>query len=140
MQERFRLEQLRRRVAGNPASIAFAELAEAYRRSGMLDEAIATCRAGLRRHPAYAPARVTLAVALIEQGGLDEAERELETVLRSAPENLAALHGLARVHAIRSGTPLPVASEPTPEDRQLALLGGWLTAISSVRTVARPGR
>ena len=106
----------------------------------MLAEAIDTCRTGLRRHPAYASARITLATALIDHGALDEAERELDTVLRSAPENLAALHGLARIHAIRSGTPLPVLTQPTAEDRQLAALGGWLTAIYTVRTAARPGR
>ena len=140
MPDRFRLEQLRRRVVANPASIAFAELADEYRRAGMLAEAIDTCRTGLRRHPAYASARITLALSLVDQGALDDAERELETVLRSAPENLAALHGLARIHAIRTGTPLPVAPRSTPEDRQLAALGVWLTAISTVRTVARPGR
>ena len=66
MVDRHSLEQLRRRVEANPASIAFATLAEEYRRAGMLDEAIAVCQAGLRRHPSYVSARVTLGTALIE--------------------------------------------------------------------------
>ena len=65
---------------------------------GRHDEAIETCRAGLLRHPAYLSARVTLGRALIETGDYEGAREELETVLRSAPENLAAIRGLAQIH------------------------------------------
>ena len=65
---------------------------------GRHEEAIETCRAGLQRHPAYLSARVTLGRALIEVGDYDAAREELETVLRSAPENLAAIRGLAQIH------------------------------------------
>jgi len=68
---------------------------------GRHDEAIETCRAGLQRHPAYLSARVTLGRALIETGDYDAAREELETVLRSAPENLAAIRGLAQIHERR---------------------------------------
>jgi hypothetical protein len=93
-----RIEELRRRVQADPASIAFAALAEEYRRTGRFDDAIETCRTGLQRHPAYLSARVTLGRALIEIGEYDGAREELETVLRSAPENLAAIRGLAQIH------------------------------------------
>ena len=93
-----RIEELRRRVQLDPASIAFAALAEEFRRMGRHEEAIETCRAGLQRHPAYLSARVTLGRALIETGDYDNARIELETVLRSAPENLAAIRGLAQIH------------------------------------------
>ncbi|HTM27652.1 MAG TPA: tetratricopeptide repeat protein [Vicinamibacterales bacterium] len=89
---------MRRRVQADPASIAFAALAEEFRRLGRYDEAIETCRAGLVRHPAYLSARVTLGRALIEAGDFEGAREELETVLRSAPENLAAIRGLAQIH------------------------------------------
>ena len=92
-----RIEELRRRVQLDPASIAFAALAEEFRRMGRHHEAIETCRAGLQRHPAYLSARVTLGRALIETGDYDGAREELETVLRSAPENLAAIRGLAQI-------------------------------------------
>ena len=42
-----RIEELRRRVQTDPASIAFAQLAEEYRRAGSYEDAIAICRAGL---------------------------------------------------------------------------------------------
>jgi len=82
----------------DPASIAFAALAEEYRRQGRHEEAIETCRSGLQRHPSYLSARVTLGRALIETGEYDAASEELQTVLRSAPENLAAIRGLALIH------------------------------------------
>src|SRR5215213_924182 len=98
MAENPRLEELRRRVQADPASIAFAALAEEFRRVGRYEDAVETCRNGLQRHPAYLSARVTLGRALIETGDYDGAREELETVLRSAPENLAAIRGLATIH------------------------------------------
>lgn len=93
-----RIDDLRRRVQVDPASIAFAALAEEYRRLGQFEEAIATCTAGLQRHPAYLSAHVTLGRALMGVGRYDEARQELEHVLRAAPENLAAIRGLAEIH------------------------------------------
>jgi len=61
-------------------------------------EAIDVCRAGLEIHPAYLSARVTLGRALIEVNEIDEALTELERVLQSAPENLAAIRGVAEIH------------------------------------------
>jgi Flp pilus assembly protein TadD len=93
-----RIDDLRRRVQRDPASIAFAQLAEEYRRAGQHAEAVEVCRAGLAIHPGYLSARVTLGRALIELGDLDAARQELQTVLGGAPENLAAVRGLAEIH------------------------------------------
>jgi tetratricopeptide (TPR) repeat protein len=98
MAENPRIEELRRRVLADPASIAFAALAEEFRRVGRYEEAVETCRTGLQRHPAYLSARVTLGRALIETGDYDGAREQLETVLRSAPENLAAIRGIAQIN------------------------------------------
>jgi tetratricopeptide (TPR) repeat protein len=98
MAENARIEDLRRRVQKDPASIAFAQLAEEYRRAGQHQESVDACRAGLALHPSYLSARVTLGRALIELGQFDEAERELGTVLKNAPENLAAIRGIADIH------------------------------------------
>jgi len=96
--ESTRIDELKRRVQSDPASIAFAALAEEYRRVGRFAEAIETCKAGLQRHPSYISAHVTLGRALLEVGEYDEAREELEHVLRVAPENLAAIRGLAEIH------------------------------------------
>ena len=96
-----RILELRRRVQADPASIAFAQLAEECRRGGDADEAVGICRAGLAHHPGYLSARVTLGRALMEVGRLDEAAVELTTVVQSAPTNLSAIRGLAEIHQQR---------------------------------------
>ena len=93
-----RIDDLRRRVQRDPASIAFAQLAEELRRNHQFQESVDTCRAGLAIHPGYLSARVTLGRALIELNELDQAQAELQTVLKSAPENLAAIRGLGEIH------------------------------------------
>jgi tetratricopeptide (TPR) repeat protein len=96
--ENQRIDDLRRRVQKDPASIAFAQLAEELRRAGQFEESVETCRAGLAIHPSYLSARVTLGRALIELNQLTDAQSELEQVLKSAPENLAAIRGLGEIH------------------------------------------
>jgi tetratricopeptide (TPR) repeat protein len=93
-----RIDDLRRRVQSDPASIAFAQLAEEYRRAGEHQAAVDVCRAGLLIHPSYLSARVTLGRALLELGELDAALGEFQAVLAGAPENLSALRGLAEIH------------------------------------------
>ncbi len=141
MSETPRLDELKRRVQRDPASISFAALAEEYRRLGMFVEAIGTCREGLLRHPSYTSARVTLGRALIEIGEFDEASAELEQVLQNAPENLAAIRALADIHhrrgevsdadhyntSLSSPDPLssdvaPVAAPPPPEPVRIAVM------------------
>ncbi|MGE5360848.1 MAG: tetratricopeptide repeat protein [Bacteroidales bacterium] len=92
-----RIEDLKRRIQRDPASIAFAQLGEEYRRAGRYREAVETCRAGLARHPGYLSARVTLGRALAQLRQLEEAARELQQVLAVAPDNLAALRALADI-------------------------------------------
>lgn len=104
-----RIEDLRRRVQKDPASIAFAQLAEECRRAGIFQEAVDVCRAGLELHPGYLSARVTLGRALIELNDLDTALAELEHVLKSAPENLAAIRGLAEIHHRQGSLALALA-------------------------------
>jgi tetratricopeptide (TPR) repeat protein len=105
----------------DPASIAFAALAEEYRRAERFEEAIETCTAGLVRHPSYLSAHVTLGRALIEVGRLEDAREELEYVLKLAPENLAAIRGLAEIHnrigadAIEHSQPVETAAPPAPD-------------------------
>ncbi len=101
MADQSRIEELRRRVQRDPASIAFAQLAEECRRAGAFQEAIDICQTGLAIHPGYVSARVTLGRALFQLDHLDQAQAELERVLSVAPENLAAIRGLAQIHQRR---------------------------------------
>ena len=105
MSDNARLEDLRRRIENDPASIAFAQLAEECRRLGRHQEAIDICRRGLTRHPGYLSARVTLGRSLLHLGQLDEAQQELEIVLQGAAQNLAALRALGDVYRRRGDIP-----------------------------------
>ena len=126
-----RIEELRRRVQQDPASIAFAALAEEYRRAGQFEDAIAACEAGLQRHPAYISARVTLGRSLLELGRFDDARHQLERVLRTAPENLAAIRALADIHE-RVGDYSVASDDDVRDDRQPA------TPPAAVPAVAAP--
>jgi tetratricopeptide (TPR) repeat protein len=149
-----RIEELRRRIQKDPASIAFAQLAEEHRRAGQYDDAVKVCRAGLAQHPAYLSARITLGRALLEMGHFDEAAAEFEYVLKAAPDNLTATRELADIQQRRhasSGrsagastqaaavaTPTPSAQTPAP-DPVIAELEAWLSVLAEER-VARTSR
>lgn len=92
-----RIDDLRRRVLQDPASIAFAQLAEEYRRAGAYESAVEVCRAGLARHPGYLSARITLGRALLELDQVDAAHDEFQAVLAGSPNNQPALRGLGEV-------------------------------------------
>jgi tetratricopeptide repeat protein len=128
-----RIEELRRRVHADPASIAFAALAEEYRRTGNYAEAIETCRIGLQRHPSYLSARVTLGRALMETAQYDDARSELEVVLKSAPENLAAIRGLAEIHERQRSLPesAPVIAAPDAGDSPAVSAGSIAAATAT---------
>ena len=74
----------------DPQSRIFAQLADAYRKSGMLDEAIEICTEGLKIHPSYGSARMVLARAYQEKGQDLEAETEFLEIIRNDPNNLLA--------------------------------------------------
>ncbi len=101
-----RIDELRRRVQTDPASIAFAQLAEEHRRAGEFELAISVCRNGLARYPGYHSARVTLGRALLALERLDEAKLEFERVLEGAPDNLAAARGLDEIRRLTGESPL----------------------------------
>jgi tetratricopeptide (TPR) repeat protein len=146
-----RIEDLRRRIQKDPASIAFAQLAEEHRRAGDWEEAVRVCEAGLARHPAYLSARVTLGRALFELGRMDDARAEFLRVLESSPDNLVAIGKLAEIHqrtnpivdrdkAVPSVPPFDRGQDRSPaqsaDDQVLAELEAWLRVIAGRRTAS----
>jgi tetratricopeptide (TPR) repeat protein len=141
-----RIDELRRRVQKDPASIAFAALAEEHRRLGELDEAVRLCREGLEHHPTYVSARVTLGRALLDMNEYADSRIQLEHVLGVAPDNLLALKCMAQLRE-RTGEPEPPAAVPdaasvrpaapakavAAADPSLAELEGWLGHIVNAR-------
>ena len=113
MEDHKRLDELRRRVEKDPASVAFASLAEELRKAGQYDEAVRVCRTGLERHPTYLAAHVTLGRALIGLQQYSEARTELERVLQQAPDNLLAQKALNELKE-RGGDAVAAPPEPAP--------------------------
>lgn len=93
------------RAAADPSESSFIRLAEAYRREGLLADAIRICREGLTRCPTSLRGRILLGESLLEQGATPAAMAEFDRVEREAsgnPEILALLR-----EARRSVSPQP---------------------------------
>ncbi len=139
-----RIDELRRRIQKDPASIAFAQLAEEYRRAGRFADAIETCRTGLKYHPGYLSAYVTLGRALIETGDLQAATEALSRVHAAAPDNLAAIKGLADIRHRRGEREEALALYGravalAPHDPELGHLVGVVTDELRERAPAAAG-
>src|SRR5881296_1700643 len=91
------IESLKDRIARDPFSRAFLQLAEEYRREGRFQEAIDVCLEGLGRHPTYHTARISLGKTYMEAGDMDNARRAFSEVLELQPENHMAAKLLAEI-------------------------------------------
>jgi tetratricopeptide (TPR) repeat protein len=81
-----------------PGPAGFGVIAERFRRAGQADKAVSLCREGLETFPDHLSARVTLGWALLDLGEYQAAFAELKSVVKRAPDNLAAIRGLAELH------------------------------------------
>jgi len=97
-------------TATGPA--AFGVIAERFRRAGQPEKAVALCREGLEQFPDHLSARVTLGWSLLDMGEHQEAFDQLKSVLKRAPDNLAAIRGLAELHERGIGLVFDSLSEP----------------------------
>lgn len=84
-------------LAQNPRSLLFAQLADAYRREGRLEEAIHICQEGLTHHLNYASAYMVLGRSYKEQGALLAAQDAFQRVLDLDPESVLAHHFLGEI-------------------------------------------
>jgi tetratricopeptide (TPR) repeat protein len=95
------LEALFHKYESAPDSYVFAPLADAYRKAGMLDEAVEICRKGLRKHPEYPSGHVVEGKCHFDVGMLDDAEVSFGKVLKLDQNNLVALKFLGMIQAGR---------------------------------------
>ncbi|HET9385400.1 MAG TPA: tetratricopeptide repeat protein, partial [Gemmatimonadales bacterium] len=58
------LDKLEARFQQNPKGRNFAPLADAYRKAGLIDNAIGLCQEGLKLHPDYVSAYIVYARCL----------------------------------------------------------------------------
>lgn len=97
------------RVRREPGSLAFAQLADLYRKTGRTREAIAVCRDGLARVPQYATARLILAKSLLAEGDLDSAAAETDTIIGANPKDAPARRLAADIERRRGRVDAAVA-------------------------------
>jgi hypothetical protein len=110
------------RPAAEPSESSFVRLAEAYRREGLLGDAIRICREGLTRFPTSLRGRILLGQILLEQGETPEATAEFDRVERESSENPEILA------LLREARP-PVAPK-RPADVESAETSGLLESMS----------
>lgn len=137
------IESLRKKLASNPQSLVFVALADAYRRAGMLDDAIATCEGGLVHHPRHMSAHVVLGKAHFEKKQYDRAANQFRQVLENDPENLVGHTTMAQIQsalgnvaeAIRE---YEVAVALSPADESLVAALGDLRRVEANSPVSIP--
>ena len=86
------------RLAKDPTSLAFAQLADLYRKAARSADAIATCRAGLVRYPHYTTARLILAKTLLAEDDPGAALAEIEAILQVSPKDVQCHRLAAEAH------------------------------------------
>jgi tetratricopeptide (TPR) repeat protein len=84
------IERLSERLGKDPDSLVFAPLADAYRRSGLIEEAIDVLRKGMEKHPNYASAFIVLGRCYQDQKMYELARSEFEKALEVDRDNLLA--------------------------------------------------
>ncbi len=130
------IRALTTRLAEEPGSLAFLELAEALRRRGQLEAAGKVARGGLSKYPGLADAHDLMARILSDQGDLAGAFDAWADALRIDPMRTGALKGIAFLY-FRAGDAaaaiehLQRAAEADPDDESIA------QALAKVRRESR---
>ena len=93
------IDDLFERYRRAPGSHVFAPLADAYRKLGLVEEALDICARGLSANPRYASGYVVQGKCQYDGGRADRAEESFKKVLELDPQNLVALRYLGIIRA-----------------------------------------
>jgi len=96
------IEQLERRYAEHSQGLAFAHLADAYRRAGEYGKAEGLILHGLKNHPNYISAYNVLGRVYIDSERYSDAHAQFSKVLELDPQNMIAMKALGDL-AVRGG-------------------------------------
>ena len=91
------IEKLEQRFRENPKGRNFAPLADAYRKGGLIDNAIELCQTGIKLHPDYISAHIVYGRCLIDKKDDPAAEEVFRKILQLDQENILALKVLAEI-------------------------------------------
>ncbi len=92
------IDKLTQQLVLDPKSKVFAQLADAYRKAGMVDEAIETCKRGVELNPEFATGHLVLGKCYLAKKMTALAIEELQAAARIDPQNLAAYRQLAQAY------------------------------------------
>lgn len=93
------IDELFERYRRAPGSHVFAPLADAYRKLGLVEEALDICARGLSANPRYASGYVVQGKCQYDAGRADRAEESFQRVLEIDANNLVALRYLGIIRA-----------------------------------------
>ncbi len=91
------VQRLENKLKIKPNSLVFSRLADSYRKSGDVQQAIAICSRGLELHPDYVTGRIILGRCYLEQENFNDAIKEFTQVCRLDRHNQIAIKMLADV-------------------------------------------
>lgn len=105
-----KIERFQAKLMADPHSLVFAQLADAYRGQGRLEEAILICQEGLSDCANYVSAYMVLGRAYKEKGDLLQAREAFQRVLHLDPESVSAHKFLGEIAEARGEMPEAVAA------------------------------
>jgi tetratricopeptide (TPR) repeat protein len=91
------IAKLSERFSKDPKSRIFVQLADAYRKNNMVDEALEVMKQGLQYHPQYPLAHLIMGRCFFDKRQFTQAKESFEKVIRIDPQNIVALRMLAQV-------------------------------------------
>jgi len=142
--ENAEIEKLTERITKDPNSKLFVPLAEEHKKAGDIETAIRVLIEGLKHNPGYVTARSFLGRLLMDTGDLTGAQKELEEVIKTIPDNLLAQRKLGDIYVLqgRGTDALPryrAALALNPGDKDLPSLLADLEAGKDVSSrISRP--
>ena len=82
----------------DPKSKVFAQLGDGYRRIGMIDEAIETCKRGIEHNPTFITGHLILGRCYLAKKMYALAAEEFQLAIKCDPQNLVSYKQLATVY------------------------------------------
>lgn len=91
------IAKLSERYGKDPKSRIFVQLADAYRKSNMVDEALEVLKQGLQYHPQYPLAHLIQGRCFFDKRLYTQAKESFDKVIKFDPQNIIALRMIAQV-------------------------------------------
>ena len=125
------IDKLAKKLAKDPQSKVFLQLAEEYVKAGLFEEAAAVLEEGLKTYPTFLTARVALGRVYYQLGLVPKAKAMLEEAVKTSPDNLLAHRTLAQLY-VQEGESEPalrscsVVLSANPKDEEILALKATL--------------